>query len=154
MACARLNCRNSTVFVQYRTSKRCKRTKGIPKKGSILRLVVRVRLWFVVLLRSKKSFATTGLGRYLICGSEKRLRSDLRFVVRRNVKLSQSALGSQTRLVTSGICNHLSCSLVRQISPVILTAYLRCVCAVREEREVSRYLRAGNCCKAAASAQA
>ena len=76
---------------------------------------------------SKKSFPTTGLGRYLICGSEKRLRSDLRFVVRRNVKLSQSALGSQTRLVTSGICNHLSCSLVRQISPVILTAYLRCV---------------------------
>ena len=75
---------------------------------------------------SKKSFPTTGLGRYLICGSEKRLRSDLRFVVRRNVKLSQSALGSQTRLVTSGICNHLSCSLVRQVSPVILTAYLRC----------------------------
>ena len=64
---------------------------------------------------SKQSFATTGLGRYLICGSEKRLRSDLRFVVRRNVKLSQSALGSQTRLVTSGICNHLSCSLVHQL---------------------------------------
>ena len=82
---------------------------------------------------SKQSFATTGLGRYLICGSEKRLRSDLRFVVRRNVKLSQSAfkLGSQTRLVTSGICNHLSCSLVRQISPVILTAYLRCDLAAR-----------------------
>ena len=79
---------------------------------------------------SKKSFPTTGLGRYLICDSEKRLRSDLRFVVRRNVKLKlpQSALGSQTRLVlTSGICNHLSCSLVRQVSPVILTAYLRCV---------------------------
>ena len=28
------------------------------------------------------------------------------------------------------------------------------ICAVREEREVSRYLRAGNCCRASASAKA